>query len=368
MDADEALRRRLANLGLTGSGGEPGDVVRRLQAVQSQDYGPGLWSIGQRCGADQAQVEQAVVAGDVVRTHVLRPTWHFVPAEDLPWLLALTAPRVHQLTAYYYRAHGLDEAARARVGDVVRERLTGAGPQPRDVLAAALAAAGLPEKGQGVQLAVMAAELDGVICSGPPVGKQQTYVLLADRIRSPRELDPDAALAELTVRYFASHGPASVADFAWWSSVKRTDVARGLRLAGDRLRRDDVDGVTVYGPPVAEESVVEDSVTEDPVVEEPVVHLLQSFDEIIVGYTETKPWLDRAGLRAARTEGDRWRGHHLLVDGQIAGSWRRVVGRRDVRIELTLDRPLSSAETGALEVEAARVGAFLGLPATLTSP
>src|SRR3954471_14842839 len=144
MDAEQVCRARIAHLGLAGGGGDdPAALVRRLGAVQAQDYGPGLWSIGDRTGLPLAAVESPVLAGELIRTHVLRPTWHLVPAEDLRWMLALTAPRVHAFNAHYYRANGLDAAALEHSRQTVRELVGRAGQLARPRLRADLLAAGI---------------------------------------------------------------------------------------------------------------------------------------------------------------------------------------------------------------------------------
>src|SRR5262245_21319948 len=110
MDGLEIARRRLDAQRLTGpSWPDPLAVVRGLGAVQAQEFTVAKWSIGQRCvGADDASVQRLIDDGQIVRTHALRPTWHFVAAQDLGWLQALTGPRVHIINGPYYRAHGLD--------------------------------------------------------------------------------------------------------------------------------------------------------------------------------------------------------------------------------------------------------------------
>jgi hypothetical protein len=367
VEPNVVARRRLVNLGLVRplGGAAPGgpstgddaprsaaEVVRRLGAVQSQEYAAALWSIGSRC-ADGAvrvtDVESALATGDLIRTHVLRSTWHFVSATDLRRLLALTADRVHAATAYYYRLQGLDLDTLAGTQRVI-EKLLDAGPLTRPQLASGLASAGVPSTGQPISLVLMAAELDGVICSGAPLGGRQTYDLIARRVPDVPQLDRDEALAELTWRYFSTHGPAAVADLAWWSSLRRPDIETGLRLVGDRLERTELDGVALWGPP--------DDGTAPP---EPAgVHLVQGFDEYVVGYTRTKYVLDLAGLAGTRPAGEKVRTHILLVDGQVTGHWARTVRRGTLQLTVVLDRPLDPAERAALDAEATRYATFLG--------
>jgi hypothetical protein len=362
VDGHAAARARLANLGLSAScGGDAVDVVRRLGAVQAQDYGPALWSIGARTGQSVQQVERAVLDGDLIRTHVLRPTWHLVPAEDLLWMLDLTAPRVHALTAYYYRVNGLTEGVLDHSRRMIEEAL-GGGELTRRQLGEGVVARGVDPAGPRFALMLMHAELSGAICSGARLGKQQTYALLDRRVPKSRELSRDDALGELTHRYFSSHGPASVKDFSWWSSLTRADILRGLELTGDRLRCDDLGGVQVWGPQDGRRGVTPDPGTGSAA---PQVRLVQAYDEYIVGYTQTKYVLDLSGSTKTRPVDVTVRNHVLLIDGQVAGHWRRTLTRRSVTIEVTLDRSLNPVEHRELEREAAAHGLFLGLEATL---
>ena len=189
MDGHAAARTRLSNLGLsTPHATDAAALVRRLGAVQAQDYGPALWSLGARVRQPIAQVEAAVLAGDLIRTHVLRPTWHLVPAEDLRWMLELTAPRVNALTSYYYRLNGLTEVVLQRSRQLLGQALAGGEELTRKQLAEAVAELGVEVVGQRFALMLMNAELSGVICSGVPVGKQQTYALVDRRVPKSREL------------------------------------------------------------------------------------------------------------------------------------------------------------------------------------
>jgi hypothetical protein len=224
----------------------------------------------------------------------------------------------------------------------------------RKQLGEAVARLGVDRAGPRFALMLMHAELSGVICSGVPSGRQQTYALVDRRVPKSRELTGDDALAELTHRYFTSHGPASLKDFAWWSSLTRAEILRGLELTGDLLRRDELGGVELWGPP-------DDEAIAGPAA--PTAHLVQAYDEYIVGYTQTRYVLDLIGSTKDRQGGTV--GDHLLIDGQVTGRWRRTVTRESVTIEVTLDRPLSAAEDRRLRDEAAALGRFLGLEATL---
>jgi hypothetical protein len=336
VDRHAIARRRLRNLRLTGPRlASPEAVVGWLGAVQSQDVGPGTWSIAQRLGKVRAPaIEAAIAAGRIVRTHVLRPTWHFVLAEDLRWMQALTAPRVRRFLGYYDRRLGIDARVRARTAARLADALRGGRELTRAEIGALLGATG-----QRLAHLLIHPELDALICSGRPRGAHQTYALVDERVAPARALDRDEALATLTGRYFTSHGPATVKDFQWWSSLPRADILRGLELAGDRLEREELGGLTFWHAGAAAPRRAA----------RPVVHLLQAYDEYSVGYTESKHLLadERVtpGWSGSRTVFN----NLIFVDGLLVGRWRRTVARGEIGIELQLQVRLARAARDALD-------------------
>jgi hypothetical protein len=357
MNKRDMAQWRLHNLRLESAPlPAPEAVVSWLGAVQSQDFGPAKWSLAQRTpGTVDAAVDRAFADGAILRTHILRPTWHFVSPADIGWLLELTAPRVHALNAYYYRRLGLDDGVFERSTAALAGALEGGAQRTRRQLAAALEGAGIELGGFRLAYLLMHAELDGIVCSGAPRGKQQTYALLEERAPQAASLPREQALVELTVRYFTSHGPATVKDFGWWSSLTAADIRQGLELAGSRLQREVVDGVAYWfagsPPPTRPAS--------------PQVHLLQGYDEYLVGYSQSKSVLNLAG-RALLATRPVFNGVAIL-DGQLAGHWKRTVGRDTVAFEVALYEPFDDAQTKALQAAADRHGEFLGLAASVTT-
>ena len=234
---------RLRNERLTGRPfASPVEVVGWLGAVQSQDYPAAKWGLAQRTrGATSAQIDRLFDEGHILRTHVLRPTWHFVAPEDLRWLLALTGPRVHAANSHYY----LDAALFRRGHAAVTRALRGGVHLTRTELAAVYRDAGIEASGMRLAYLLMHAELEGLVCSGPLRGKQFTYALVDERVPKAKARGLDDALAELTRRYFASHGPSQVHDFAWWSGLTLKQVQAGVASVPD-LSRETVDGKTWY--------------------------------------------------------------------------------------------------------------------------
>ena len=257
---------------------KPDDVVRWLGAVQAQDYVAAKWAVAQRTkGIVDSAVDQAFNKGDILRTHVMRPTWHFVAPEDIRWLLALTAPRVHAANAYQYRRLELDKTIFKRRNAALTKALRGGQQLTRVELASVLQQAGI-EANDLLRLTylILSAELDEVICSGARHGKQFTYALLDERVSAAKSLSRAEALAELTRRYFTGHGPASEEDFVWWSGMTRADVRSGIEMVKPQLEHDVVNGQTYWFAA---------SMTTAKVSRQ-AAYLLPNYDEYIVGYTD----------------------------------------------------------------------------------
>lgn len=332
------------------------EVLTSVLAVQAQDYGPAKWSVGQRsAGLSEADVEQAYAKGEILRTHVLRPTWHFVTPRDIRWLLELTRARVHTLTAFGRRRDELDAQTFRRAHRVFVEALQGGHHRTRNELGARLGQAGIEATGTRLAHILIQAELEGLICSGAPRGKQHTYALLEERVAPAPPLSRDEALVELTCRYFTSHGPAGAKDLQWWSSLSLAEVKRGLDLASSQLQSETIEGVTYWFGELTE-----------PAAHRRRVHLLQMFDEYIVGYSQTRGALDRGGISGSLFSTINERSGALILDTQIAGTWRRSIGRDGLLIDARLREPFDAEQMRALDAEVDRHAAFLNLGAQAT--
>ncbi|MFC5678051.1 winged helix DNA-binding domain-containing protein [Aeromicrobium endophyticum] len=331
---------RLHAQGLDGP--RPGtlvDVVRHLGCVQSQLHDMALWGVGRRLpGTTLAELQQAFDTGEVLRTHVLRPTWHLVAPDDLPWLQALTGPRVRRLLETTNRSIGLTSDVVDRGASLVVEALADGRPRTRRELADVLAASGLVLTGQAVAHVVISAEIDAAIASGPMDGKQHTYRLIETR---PVERSRDELLAEVARRYAAGHGPVRDRDLAWWTSLTLTDSRRAIDLAG--LRPLDVDGVTHWA--------LDEPVESEP----PEVMLLPNFDEY-VSYARDPG--DDDGIAGAGGEVMRAAGL-LFVAGRLAGSWTRTLAARTVAIDVRSAAPTTASLRRGLQAEADAFGRFV---------
>ena len=335
----------------------PAEAVGWHLAMQSQDYAPASWSIGQRSkGLAAADVDRALADGSIVRTHVLRPTWHFVAREDIRWLLALSGPRVQQTVRRRYGQLGLDARALARAEKVIVKALSGGNRLTRNELGEVLDRARFEREGQRMPWVLMHLELEAVIGSGGLDGKQQTYALLDDRVPAAPARDRDDALVELVRRYLQSHGPATLKDMSWWSGLTIADLKRAIELLGAEVRSETLEGLALWtlasddrSPPANER-----------------VHLLQTYDELVVGYTESRFFGDPAAERARAAWGDRtFPSGLMLFGGRVAGHWRRRAEGTQLRVEVHAYDPRRRGLPAKVDAAAHELGAFFGRPVTL---
>ena len=326
------------------------EVIRSLLAVQAENPSQAAWAVASRTQQREPnELEALLDQGGVVRTHVLRSTWHFVAAEEIGWLLELTAPRIRPLIARQLEDHGLAGARLDRATSIVLQALSEQPDQTREQLAGCLRESGVEPHGQMLMALLALLELDRLVSSGRRREGVHTYAAFADRVPSPRRLDRDEALAELALRYFTGHGPATERDLAYWATLTLGDVRRGLAQVGDRLASFDRGGRTFWHGPG-------DSPPGGPVA--PAGHLLQILDEVYRGYQDSRMVLDSRGIVPGGRETTIGM---ALVDGQMVARMKRTIGRRAVFEIDPYDGTLEPAHRFALQEAAARYADFLGL-------
>lgn len=361
---DVAIARwRVRNQHLTAPhAGSSAEVVDALLAVQAENPSQSAWAVAARTGSpDPADLAGLIESGEVVRTHVLRPTWHYVRRTDIDWLLALTSPRIRPLIDGQLRGElDLTDHEIDRLTTAVLDCLSATPDRTRDEVAAAVRAdvPDLAERITGRMVMVLMAhmEMDRLVSSGRPRESEHTYAIYLDRVGTrvdPDDFDREDALARLALRYFTGHGPATVKDLAYWATLTITDVRRGLAAVEYRLDCFDHDGRTYWHAPGQ-------AAPDGP--GEPAAHLLQLLDETYRGYQDSRWVLDARGVVPRQRETAIG---IALVDGQLVAGMKRILDASRVRFELTPHRPLSAAELRALEDAAARYGEFLGRPAEI---
>jgi hypothetical protein len=328
-----------------------------LGAVQAQDYAAAKWGVALRTqGLTDADLDQAFDSGAILRTHVMRPTWHFVTPADIRWMQALTAGRVNAANAYYYRRLELDEAVFAHSNAILASALQGGRYLTRGEIGEILKQDGIDTLNRlRLTYLVLRSELDALICSGPRRGKQFTYALLEERAPQARVLDHDEALAELIRRYFSGHGPATVQDFAWWSGLTVAEAEAGLEMASPYLTQAIVDEQTYWFA----NSV---SVVNEP---SPSTLLLPNYDEYLIGYTDRSAAFDVHDTKMENQRDNIVFNHTVLINGRVAGTWKRIFTKGKVVLEARPFASLSTAEEAALARAVQRYGEFHGMPIML---
>ena len=323
---------------------KPVEVVRWLGAVQAQDFGAAKWALGLRMlTATDAMIEKAFNEGKILRTHVMRPTWHFVAPEDIRWLLQLTGPRVKAKCGSYFRKLELDDAHFKRTNIVLAKALSGGKYLTRAALQKLLNETGV-DADDPIRLAhiFLRAELDQVVCSGPRTGKQFTYALFDERVPATKPLNRDEALAKLARRYFTSHGPATLQDFVWWSGLTVADAQLSITLAGRRLEKVLINSKDYW---------IADGVK--PIQLLHSAHLLPAFDEYTVAYKDREDFVELQSMTKMGLLGPL-----VIIDGKLAGTW----DRKSVTISLRPLRTLSKSDEVAIAAAVTRYETFLGTP------
>jgi len=350
---DDICQQRLRNQHLASQTiKDPVDVLRSLVAIQGQDYAGAKWALAQRtinCTNDQ--VEQALTDGRILRLHVMRPTWHFVSAEDIRWLVKLTAPRVNAACSSYFRKAGLDDKFLQRTNKIIARELSRDRQLTRAELRDAVAKRGI-EPGDSTRFGhiLLRAELAGLICSGARKGNQFTYALLAERAPQSRTLEHDEALGELTLRYFNTRGPATVHDFVWWSGLKVADARRGIEINGSRLQSRSIKDKEYWLS------------AENPAAKQPLarrVHLLPLYDEYFIAYKDRTAALHPNANRLQHATSLVF-DPPMVIGGRSVGVWERMLGKTSVRIKLHPFMQLTRKDKADIHQAAARYAEFLG--------
>jgi hypothetical protein len=355
----DLIRERMRNQRLMRTEFEkPEEVVSWLGAVQSQDYTGAKWALGQRTKeATDDAIDEAFNAGRILRTHVMRPTWHFVAPADIRWLLELAAPRVHALSAPYYRKFELDDAICGRSRKILERALRGGRHLTRKELGDELGRGGIAASGLRLTFLMLRFELDRVICSGVRRGKQFTYALFEERAPKGPRFVRDEALAELVLRYFSSHGPATIRDFVWWSGLTTVDAKAGIQSLKSALTSETIGERTYW---FKEQSKSAPRVS-------PSACLVPNYDEYLIAYKDRDQKVFGVDGQPGRLPAFDAYSHFLVVDGLLAGTWRRTEKAGSVLVRLTTFAPLDESHSRAVALAAKRLSRFVGAPVGITA-
>jgi winged helix DNA-binding protein len=358
MEDNEILRLRLRNHHLLHPDFlTPEDVVSHFGAVQAQDYAAAKWSLGLRIrDATDTQIEQAFNEGKILRTHVMRPTWHFVLPEHIRWIQELTSPNVKKLMGHYNRKLELTDEVFAKSTNVIVKALTGNTYLTRQEIKKLLDAIGIHTNVQRLAHLLMWPELDGVICSGPRRGKQFTYALLDERAPETKKIRRADSLAKLALLYITSHGPVQVKDFSWWSGLSMSDARDAFAMVGKQATIISQEGKEYYSRIASNQEKV--SII-------PRAHLLSIYDEYAIAYRDRSDISNEREIERMIAMGNALTGV-VIVQGKVRGTWKRILKKDHVAISLALFSSPEKEERVLLEYAAQNYGRFLGCPITTT--
>jgi len=334
---------RLINQRVSGSAfTKAAEVVSWLVAMQSQEYAMAKWAIRLRLPrSTEAKIEDAFNKGEILRTHLMRPTWHFVTPADIRWLLFLTKPRVHMLNAPYYRKNGLDNRILKKYADLLAKILQEKTHLTRDVISEEFSKRKIKATGEKLALILMYAELEALICSGPRQGKQFTYALLDERATAEKRIfNREEALTELVSRYFISRGPATLQDFALWSGLTVKDAKAGTDILGSQLDSRIIDNQAYF--------FQKGLADKRPSLKTKPSFLLPDYDEFGISYKNKSlafNILDVPGKKKPIITFN----HSFVIDGLIAGSWKQERKVKDIKIETSSFIPLTTAKSKKVE-------------------
>lgn len=348
--------RRLQSLLLAGSSEEsPAKIVSRLGGLQGQDFAGAKWSIALRSrGLKEADIDQAFAKKQIVRSWLMRGTLHLASAADLRWILSLTASRNIRAQAGRHRQLGLDEKTFAKSHRILARELSGAAPKTRSALYQLLNKNKISTEGQrGIHLLWRAAQ-EGLLCFATHEEKQPAFALLEEWVPKATPLPREKALAELARRYFGGRGPATVKDFSWWSGLAPADARAGLEAVQNDFENEIVAGKTFW---------FSKSKTK---LDRPAALALPGFDEYLLGYQNRSAVLDPKHASKICPGGNGVFFPTIVLNGKVAGTWKREIRKDVVRISATLFAAATQAEKRAFAEAAERYASYLGMRSSLT--
>jgi hypothetical protein len=354
MNLKDIANARLASQQVSATGfTQAGDLVSWMGAMQAQDYPMAKWAIGIRLKeATNKTIEIAIEKGEIIRTHVLRPTWHFVAPKDISWMLELTAPHIRASIRSRQKELGLTEKILKKTNKIIENALSDGKHLTRGELVSRLVEGKADITDQRVIHILLVAELDGLICSGATKDKKTTYGLLAARVPAVPALNRDEALAALADRYFTSHGPATIQDFTWWSGLPAGDARKALEMVKTNFLGEKLETQTFW---------VRDSLP-TPKKSSPSVYLLPAYDEYVISYKDRTACLPLEHQSKTISTNGIFR-PSVVINGQVLGTWKRTVRKNEMVVETEFfvkGSKLKSTLTKKIQGAAARIQAFFG--------
>ncbi|WP_439557136.1 winged helix DNA-binding domain-containing protein [Dyadobacter sp.] len=327
----------------------PGETVHWLGAVQAQDHAGALFSIALRMqGGTQKSIEKAIAEKSIVRTWPMRGTLHFVAAEDAHWMLRLLTPRIISRSAGRYKQLELDDHVFAKSRDLIVSELLGGRQMTRAEVYALLENGGVSTGGQRGMHIINHLAQTRILCHGTHNEKQPTYTLLDEWVSSPRQLDETESIAEITLRYFTSHGPATLNDFVWWTGLKVSDAKLGLQLNAGKLHSMEVNGASYW---YSQEQIEMGTAK--------ATFLLPGFDEYMLGYTDRSIILEPAHWAKIIPGNNGMFMPTIVIDGKVEGTWKRTLKKDSVQLDMYPFKKIPLTKKRMLEGCAKEYGKYL---------
>lgn len=301
----------------------PQEIVQHLGAMQAQDYAMAKWAVGSRCDASEKAIEEAINSAQIIRTHILRPTWHFVSADDIYWMLDLSGPQVKRIVTSYVKKYGYDAKKLDQTNAAIQKILAGNNHLTREEIMQELSITKTPSPDHLSGPIMMYAELDGLVCNGKMKGKQMTYALLEERVpKIQGRLTQEEGLAKLALRYFESHGPATLLDFSWWSGFSPSSSKKIINAIELQLNSITIEDQKYW---FKNNISTEDNFRES-------IHFLPAFDEILISYKSREASILPEHQPKAFTNNGIFK-PIILENSKVIGTWKRTIKKDHAKIE-----------------------------------
>ncbi|HEY5464261.1 MAG TPA: winged helix DNA-binding domain-containing protein [Hanamia sp.] len=325
------------------------EIVSWMGAMQAQDFNMARWAIGIRLNkATEKSIDTAINSGEIIRTHLLRPTWHFVSADDIYWMLELTAPRIKAFMKSSNKQLELTEKIFSKANSVIEKALSGGNHLTRKDIIAEIKKSKIAIDGNRPSHILLNAELEGIICSGKMKEKQTTYALLHERIKKPKELRKEEALYKLANKYFESHCPATFRDFVWWSGLSVTDAKHAMQLIKDNFISEKINSEEYWFP----------NSFSIPKKYKESVFLLPAFDEFLISYKDrSAAIIQEHQKKVFSNNGIFW--PVIIVNGHTVGMWKREILKDKIIVKANFFEEKNKTTEGLIKKASEKLGHFL---------
>ena len=305
------------------------EIAGWIGALQAQDYSMSKWALGIRLkNSTEVAINKEINSGSIIRTHLLRPTWHFVSSNDIYWILELTAPRIKAAVKFRDKQLGLTDPVFDKCNRILEKSLRDYNHKTREELITELKKNKIDIEENRASHIFLRAEMEGIICSGKQKNEKPTYAVLEEWVPEHKKTNRDEALRELAKRYFTSHGPASIHDFHWWSGLSMSDVKLSLDYNKDNLITEIIQNKTYW--------MANDYIKPKPDFNE--INLLPAYDEFLISYRDRTATLSLIENKKVISNNGLFY-PTILQNGHVIGTWKRNVKNDTVFVTINLFKP-----------------------------